>query len=164
MKKIKKFEGFFDFFKKKAGSFSVSLESLKDCLYELTDEDKILNTEDEEIHNMVFTDNDLILKNVEGQLTSNKYFEVKGDIALFKISYDPIEISDKKVGDIIDNCKYNIESFDCEVSYFLAIVYYNSAGGYNGKEWKSFNEMIKNVSDKRIRNITIKIKALGGIE
>jgi hypothetical protein len=56
-----------------------------------------------------------------------------------------------------------MEYIGCKVTYFLAIDY-SVGGGYSDKEWLDFNDMIKYVSIRRGRNITVKVLALGGIE
>jgi len=48
MKNIKTFEGFFDFFKKKKKLGPVKLSDIRDCLLDLTDDDRILNSIEDE--------------------------------------------------------------------------------------------------------------------
>lgn len=157
MKHVKTYEGFFDFFKKKHKPEPVSLEDIRECLYDITDESRILNacSDFDKINHIVdrffATDREIFgPKNLEDQhedfmddmlgLNDNPYgFHIKRNIISFKISYNNIEISDQEVGEILDNCKHSIESFDCKVDFFT----------------KEFNKR---------RNITIRIVALGGIK
>lgn len=180
MRNIKTFEGFFDFFKKKKKLYPVKLSDIRDCLLDLTDEDKILNSieAEDQLRGKVFVTSNIIfgkksssleddhedLMNDALGLNKNEYnFEIKKNVILFKISYHPYDISDEDVSQIISEFKDRMEYIGCKVTYFLAIDY-SVGGGYTDKEWLDFNDMIKDVSIRRGRNITVKVLALGGIE
>ena len=181
MVNLKTFEGFFDFLKKKRKLDPVKLSDIRDCLLDLTDEDRILNSieDEDQLRGKVFVTSYIIFNKKSSSLeddhedfmhhalglNKNEYnFEIKKNIILFKISYHPYNISDRDVSQIITEFKDRLEYLDCKVTYFLAIDYASAGGGYTEKEWTSFDDMIKDVNINRGRNIVVKVLALGGID
>lgn len=200
LRNIKTYEGFLDFFKTRKSALdkkkvydTVSLSQIRDCLYDITDEDRIKNSIDYDL-NIGFVKDDIcfgkkrgLSNNIDheefmddmlGAYDNEFNFEIWRNIILFRISYDPNQISDDDVSEILKNCKSNLESFDCEMSYFLGfdslskddytlsdISYLKK---YCGQEYENFDQMIKGIyktpHSKSKRNITIKIKVLGEIK
>ena len=102
------------------------------------------------------------------------------NIFFFHMQYSPVEvrgnligvefraISDDEVNSIMKECQETLEGFDCQMTFFIG------RGSNEGRTWdKEFSDINKMVEKtvKRmeygkdcIRNITVKIKALGGIE
>ena len=190
LRNIKTYEGFLDFFKtrksdidKKKVYDAVSLNQIRDCLYDITDEDRIKNSISDEDLTGNFVDNKLIFGADMYLYSTIKGFDVyirsnnrkATDIATFRFSYDPNGISDDEVGEILSRCKSNLESFDCKVTYFIGWKS-KSYSGENNKsktEWSDFERMLKRITvlpmslyyDKdKIRCISVKIESFGGIE
>ena len=209
LRNIKTYEGFLDFFKtrksdidKKKVYDAVSLNQIRDCLYDITDEDRIKNSINYDFERTArrkigFVKDDIcfgkkrgLSNNIDHEefmddmlgVYDNEFnFEIWRNIILFRISYDPNQISDDDVSEILKNCKSNLESFDCEVSYFLGfdslskddytlsdISYLKKYKKYCGQEYENFDQMVKGIYEtphsKSKRNITIKIKVLGEIK
>lgn len=180
MNKIKTYEGFFDFFKKKEKSGSISIDQIKDCLYEIMDESRIKSQLNGYRGFGIMADHDLVFKVKRGlslstdhddlmdELFPSRYppysysgeFSIKNGIVATTIKYDPSEISDKEVSDILEECSYRLNSHRCKVSYFIG--WGTSEGGSSEKEWTNFMSMIdktikRTIYPNRYRNVTIKI-------
>lgn len=104
------------------------------------------------------------------------------NIFFFHMQYSPVEvkgnligvefgaISDDEVNSIMKECQETLEGFDCQMTFFIG------RGMSEGRSWdtefsdinKMVNKTVKNVqygsNVNCIRNIIVKIKALGGIE
>ena len=177
MKNIKTYEGFFDFFKKKE-KIKVSFNDIMDCLYDLTDETRIKNQLNgvREIDGIFASDDVVFKKNlislddefdamVNDELFRNKNFKVRGNTIAFKFTYDPSEISDEEVNELLLDCKYKLEMYDCEISFFIG--WGDDEGGSSDKQWSDFMSMINRTikrswAPERPRNITVKIKSSNG--
>ena len=118
----------------------------------------------------------------------NHSLDIRGNVIAFKIQYSPVEvrrnypmnyyyngvefgaISDDEVNSIMKECQETLEGFDCQMTFFIG------RGMSEGRAWdtefsdinKMVNKTVKNVkygsNVNCIRNIIVKIKALGGIE
>jgi hypothetical protein len=114
--------------------------------------------------------------------------EISGNIAFFNLQYCPNSwndgryrragadwsgISDDEVNSIMKECQETLEGFDCQMTFFIG------RGGDEGRTWNTefsdINKMILKTIHRIeggrvpyardcVRNITVKIKALGGIE
>ena len=114
--------------------------------------------------------------------------EISGNIAYFKLQYCPNSwndgrymqqgsdwngISDDEVNSIMKECQETLEGFDCQMTFFIG------KGSDEGRTWDTefsdINKMILKTIHRIewgrvpyardcVRNITVKIKALGGIE
>jgi len=125
MSKIKTYEGFFDFFKKKDKS-TISISLIRDCLYDIIDEHRI-KSQLNGFTNFTYTFNNDIIFNIKrglslstdhddlmdeyfpSQYPYNSYsgeFSIKNGIVSTTIQYDPKIISDKEVNDIIEECSH----------------------------------------------------------
>ena len=121
--------------------------------------------------------NDMLRRNDTGGL------EISGNIAFFNLQYCPNSwndgrylragsdwngISDDEVNSIMEECQETLEGFDCQMTFFIG------KGSDEGRTWDTEFSDINKMIDKTIkrmdneyngvRNITVKIKALGGIE
>ena len=116
----------------------------------------------------------------------NHRLDIRGNVIAFKIQYSPVEvrrnypmnyyyngvefaaISDDEVNSIMKECQETLEGFDCQMTFFIG------RGGDEGTSWDKEFWSIKTMVDRTvkrmdygkdcIRNIIVKIKALGGIE
>jgi hypothetical protein len=113
--------------------------------------------------------------------------EISGNIAFFNLQYCPNSwndgrmqqgsdwngISDDEVNSIMKECQETLEGFDCQMTFFIG------KGSDEGRVWDTefsdINKMILKTIHRIeggrvpyvrdcVRNITVKIKALGGIE
>ena len=128
------------------------------------------------------------------RFTDNGFYFVSSDsgdsevpnILFFHMQYSPVEvrrnypmnyyyngvefaaISDDEVNSIMKECQETLEGFDCQMTFFIG------RGGDEGTSWDKEFWSIKTMVDRTvkrmdygkdcIRNIIVKIKALGGIE
>lgn len=130
-----------------------------------------------------FTDNGFYFVSSDSKNFSeeNRLSEVP-NIFFFHLQYSPINtssflrgdwsgISDDEVNSIMKECQETLEGFDCQMTFFIG------RGMSEGRAWdtefsdinKMVNKTVKNVqyvgsNVDCIRNIMVKIKALGGIE
>lgn len=110
----------------------------------------------------------------------NHRLDIRGNVIAFKIQYSPTAtdsylrnqtfsaISDDEVDSIMKECQETLEGFDCQMTFFIG------RGGDEGTSWDKEFWSIKTMVDRTvkrmdygkdcIRNIIVKIKALGGIE
>ena len=109
--------------------------------------------------------------------------EIRNNIAYFKMQYAQREwndgrmlrngqtwqgISDDEMASIMKECQETLEGFDCKMTFFIG------RGVSEGRSWDTefsdFSKMIEKTVNKMesgkecIRNITVKIEALGGFE
>jgi hypothetical protein len=188
MKTIKTYEGFFDFLKKKEKKV-VSFDEVMECLYDLTDETRIKNELNGERLGGIFTDERYVFKrkpsmglgddhdafmNDTLQILRDyrdRHFRLSSDHSSsnnaisFRIIYNPSEISDSEVNELLLDCKSKLEIYDCKISFFIG--WGRSEGSTSDKEWTDFMRMIdktimKNDYPERPRNITIKIESPSG--
>lgn len=175
MKNIKTYEGFFDFLNKKEKK-DVYIDDIRSCLDDLVDENRI----DSEIRyesfvnvrwKGIFADDKLVFKkgffsDVDDLSNDNYYREknllVRGNALSFNMAYDPREISDDEVNNLLLECKSKLEIYGCEISFFIG--WGIDEGGTSDKEWDDFKKMLdKTIGDKTWnRNITIKIQSPNG--
>lgn len=127
-----------------------------------------------------FTDNGFYFVTTDSKNFSeeNRSSEVP-NILFFHLQYSPIStssflrgdwsgISDDEVNSIMKECQETLEGFDCQMTFFIG------RGGDEGTAWDTefsdINKMINKTIKKMeyghdcVRNIIVKIKALGGIE
>ena len=157
MKTIKTYEGFFDFLKKKE-KIEVTLNDVLECLYDLTDESRIKNQLNGVRLDGIFADDNL--SNKPSYIEKN--FMVTGNVITFNFIYNPNEISDKEVNELLLDCKSKLEIYDCETSFFIG--WGRDEGSSSDKEWRDFKKMLdKTIGDNnRTRNITVKIESPNG--
>jgi hypothetical protein len=193
MKNIKTYEGFFDFFKKKNYD-PISIRQILDCLLPITDCDSIKSPLKGDRPDGIFADrSDVVGKQSDGggifiRRNDTGGLEIIGNIAFFNLQYCPNSwndgryrragadwsgISDDEVNSIMKECQETLEGFDCQMTFFIG------RGGDEGRTWNTefsdINKMILKTIHRIeggrvpyardcVRNITVKIKALGGIE
>jgi hypothetical protein len=184
MKMIKTYEGFFDFLNKKEKK-DVYLDDIRSCLDDIVDEARI----DSEVRyesfvdirgKGIFVDGELVFKKgffsaedkyvtgdgylVRGSAEDyrEKNLLVRGNALSFNMTYDPREISDDEVNNLLLECKSKLEIYDCEISFFIG--WGRDEGGKSDKEWSDFKKMLdKTIGDRTWnRNITIKIQSPNG--
>ena len=155
MKTIKTYEGFFDFLNKKEKK-EVTLDDIRECLYDLADESRIKNQLNGVKLDGIFADID-DLDNKPSYIEKN--FTVTGNVITFNFIYNPNEISDKEVNELLLDCKSKLEIYDCETSFFIG--WGRDEGSSSDKEWRDFKKMLnKTIGDNnRTRNITVKIES-----
>ena len=191
---LKTYEGFFDFFKKKNyDPISINhlldcllpLTDVEKIKSDLTD-----NTTDGIFPSYETTTGSKKYIYFPKRFTDNGFYFVSSDsgdsevpnIFFFHMQYSPVEvrgnligvefgaISDDEVNSIMKECQETLEGFDCQMTFFIG------RGMSEGRSWdtefsdinKMVNKTVKNVqygsNVNCIRNIIVKIKALGGIE
>jgi len=175
MKNIKTYEGFFDFLNKKEKK-DVYLDDIRSCLDDLVDENRI----DSEIRyesfvnvrgKGIFVDDELVFKkgffSDVDDLSNNNYYReknllVRGNALSFNMTYDPREISDDEVNNLLLECKSKLEIYDCDIKFFIG--WGSDEGSSSDKEWDDFKKMLdKTIGDRTWnRNITIKIESPNG--
>jgi hypothetical protein len=175
MKTIKTYEGFFDFLNNKEKK-DVYLDDIRSCLDDLVDENRI----DSEIRyesfvnvrsKGIFADGELVFKkgffsDVDDLSNDNYYREknllVRGNALSFNMTYDPRNISDDEVNNLLLDCKSKLEIFDCDIKFFIG--WGRDEGGTSDKEWSDFKKMLDKTIGNRNwnRNITIKIESPNG--
>jgi hypothetical protein len=146
-----------------------STDDILMCLYEIIDEDRIKNNISD-TSNMpqslqskfrfsslkgIFTENSDVLGRDYGRI---KGFSVSknGKALSFQIQYVTDQISDDEVREIISHCKGHLESIGCKMTMFIG--FGEDEGWSSTTEYSDFNKMIqRNVADKSLRNIVIKI-------
>ena len=156
MKNIKTYEGFFDFLKKKKNVEPVYLEDIKECLYDITeDEPRIKNSLDGNVDG-IFADYDDIFK--KRSLDDDLPSYMRDDMVAVRLTYNLNEISNEEVKRLLEICSSKLKTYDCLVTFYLS--YGIDEGRTDDKEYKSvdklFNEI--NIVDRR-PNITMKITA-----
>jgi hypothetical protein len=165
MKTIKTYEGFFDFLNKKEKK-EVTLDDIRECLYDLADESRIKNQLNGVRLDGIFASN--VLKKDLFSFTDDlvnkpsyieKNFMITGNVITFNFIYNPNEISDKEVNELLLDCKSKLEIYDCETSFFIG--WGRDEGSSSDKEWRDFKKMLdKTIGDNnRTRNITVKIES-----
>jgi hypothetical protein len=175
MKVIKTYEGFFDFLKKKE-KVKVTFDDVMECLYDLTDEHRIKNKLNGDSLDGIFNDEDDVFKNITSgvedvdgfindMLYRDKNFTVRKNAISFRMIYNPSEISDSEVNELLLDCKSKLEIYDCDIKFFIG--WGRDEGSTSHKEWSDFMRMIertisKTQSPMRPRNITIKIESSNG--
>jgi hypothetical protein len=196
MKVIKTYEGFFDFFKKKEKREPVQLDELIECLYDLTDEHRIKNELNGDRFDGIFADEDVVFKKrssmgledghdafMNDELYRDKNFKVRKNAIAFEMIYNPSEISDSEVNELLLDCRSKLEIYDCKISFFIgwgragfryqnpfykkALNSRHDEGYSSDKEWSDFMTMIdktvkRSPFPQRPRNITIKIESPSG--
>ena len=176
MKHLKRFnEGFFDFLKKKE-KVKVTFDDVMECLYDLTDEHRIKNKLNGDRLDGIFTDEDDVFKKITSGvedvdafmndvLFRDKNFTVRKNGISFRMIYNPSEISDSEVNELLLDCKSKLEIYDCDIKFFIG--WGRDEGSTSDKEWNDFMRMIEKTISKthspmRPRNITIKIESPNG--
>ena len=178
MKSIKTYEGFFDFFKKKEKKPPVQLDDLMECLYDLTDETRIKNRLNGDRLGGIFASEDVVFKKkhslsfeddydafMNDELYSDKHFKVRKNSIAFEMIYNPSEISDSEVNELLLDCKSKLEIYDCDIKFFIG--WGRDEGSSSDKEWSDFITMIDKTIKRtpfpqRPRNITVKIESPAG--
>jgi hypothetical protein len=176
MKYLKRFnEGFFDFLKKKE-KVKVTFDDVMECLYDLTDEHRIKNKLNGDLLDGLFTNEDDVFNKIisyhpynqvsmNDELFRDKKFIVRKNAIAFRMIYNPSEISDEEVNELLLDCKSKLEMYGCDIKFFIA--WGRSEGSSSDKEWNDFMRMIEKTISKthspmRPRNITIKIESPNG--
>jgi hypothetical protein len=192
MRNLKTYEGFFDFFKKK-NYYSITIEQILDCLLPITDCDSIKSTLKGDRPDGIFVDrSDVVGKQSDGggifiRRNDTDGLEIIGNIAFFRLQYCPKSwndgryrregsdwggISDDEVNSIMKECQETLDGY-CKMTFFIG------KGVDEGRTWntefsdinKMISKTIHRIEGGRVpyardcvRNIIVKIKALGGIE
>lgn len=83
----------------------------------------------------------------------------------FRLVYNPSEISDSEVNELLLDCKSKLEIYDCKISFFIG--WGRDEGSTDDREWTDFMRMIdktvkRSTFPERPRNITIKIESPSG--
>jgi hypothetical protein len=176
MKYLKRFnEGFFDFLKKKE-KVKVTFDDVMECLYDLTDEHRIKNklngdrldglfTNEDDVFNKIISYHPYNQVSMNDELFRDKKFIVRKNAIAFRMIYNPSEISDEEVNELLLDCKSKLEMYGCDIKFFIA--WGRSEGSSSDKEWNDFMRMIEKTISKthspmRPRNITIKIESPNG--
>jgi hypothetical protein len=178
MKMIKTYEGFFDFFKKKEKKPPVKLDEVMECLYDLTDEHRIKNDLNGDRFGGIFVDDRYVFKIkpslsleddwdafMNDELYRDKHFKVRKNAISFRIIYNPSEISDSEVNELLLDCRSKLEIYGCELSFFIG--WGRDEGSTDDREWTDFMRMIdktikRSTFPQRSRNVTIKITSPTG--
>jgi len=177
MKNIKTYEGFFDFLKKKkkVSNEPVYIDDIKECLLDLTEEPRIINSIDSRVGG-IFNDYDDVFKVRKNGSFDSDYEElarstnslyggelplpiyIKGNMIAVRITYNLNEINTEEVKRLLDICSSKLKTYNCVTTFYLA--FGRDEGRTDDKEYKSvdklFNEIIR---ADRSPNITIKITA-----
>jgi hypothetical protein len=182
MKNLKTYEGFFDFLKKKNYE-PVTIQQILDCLFDINEESRIKNDLKGNTIDGIFPSIETVTKREDFNLCQTeegKYYHGK-DILFFGMQYAPVEmrggfmnrynfddISDEEVDALMKECQSMLEGYDCQMTFFIG------RGVDEGTTWDTefsdINKMISKTIKKMeyghdcVRNIIVKIKALGGIE
>jgi len=179
MRYLKTYEGFLDFFKKKVKKEPVQFDDLMECLYDLTDESRIKNELNGDRFDGIFTDEKYVFK-VKPSMSlddddlvyifhysryRDKHFKVRKNAIAFEMIYNPSEISDVEVNEMLLDCKSKLEIYDCDIKFFIG--WGRSEGSASDKEWSDFMRMIdktvkRSTFPERPRNITVKIESPSG--
>lgn len=180
MKNLKTFEGFFDFLKKKNYS-KAKIQDILDCLLPLTDNESIKSDLNGNVTDGIFhTIRSQMFSAYDCGRTDNGKFYVDENIFFFHMQYSPIShnynyinnhwigISDDDVNNIMKECQDTLEGLDCKITFFIG------RGVDEGRSWDTEFSDINKMVDKTVkrmeygqncvRNITVKINCLGGIE
>ena len=178
MRYLRTYEGFLDFFKKKEKKEPVQFDDLMECLYDLTDESRIKNELNGDRFDGIFTDEKYVFKRkpsmgleddwdafMNDELYRDKHFKVRKNAIAFEMIYNPSEISDSEVSELLLDCRSKLEIYDCKISFFIG--WGRSEGSTSDKEWTDFMRMIdktvkRSTFPERPRNITIKIESPSG--
>jgi hypothetical protein len=177
MRYIKTYEGLFDFLRKKE-KVKVTFDDIMECLYDLTDETRIKNELNGDSFDGIFASQDVVFKKrpslsldddadafMNDELFRDMNFTIRRNSISFDFVYNPNEISDEEVNELLLNCKSKLVIYGCKISFFIG--WGQGEGGYNDKEWSDFISMIsktikKTYSPERRRNITVKIESPAG--
>ena len=177
MRYIKTYEGLFDFLRKKE-KVKVTFDDIMECLYDLTDESRIKNELNGDSFDGIFASQDVVFKKrpslsldddfdafMNDELFRDKNFTVRKNGISFRMIYNPSEISDSEVNELLLDCKSKLEIYGCDIKFFIA--WGRSEGSSSDKEWNDFMRMIEKTISKthspmRPRNITIKIESPNG--
>lgn len=178
MRYLKTYEGFFDFLKKKVKKEPVRFDEVMECLYDLTDETRIKNRLNGDRLGGIFASEDVVFKKkhslsfeddydafMNDELYSDKHFKVRKNSIAFEMIYNPSEISDSEVNELLLDCKSKLEIYDCDIKFFIG--WGRDEGSSSDKGWTDFMKMIdktimRSSYPKRDRNITIKITSPTG--
>jgi hypothetical protein len=178
MRYLRTYEGFLDFFKKKEKKEPVQFDDLMECLYDLTDESRIRNELNGDRFDGIFVDDRYVFKRkpsmgleddwdafMNDELYRDKHFKVRKNAISFRIIYNPSEISDSEVNELLLDCKSKLEIYDCDIKFFIG--WGRDEGSASDKEWSDFMRMIdktvkRSTFPERPRNITVKIESPSG--
>ena len=177
MKNIKTYEGFFDFLKKKkkVSNEPVYIDDIKECLLDLTEEPRIINSIDSRVCG-IFNDYDDVFKVRKNGSFDSDYEElarstnslyggelplpiyIKGNMMAVRISYDDDKISNEEVKRLLEICSSKLKTYNCVTTFYLA--FGHDEGHTYDKEYKSVDKLFHEIiRANRSPNITIKIIA-----
>jgi hypothetical protein len=166
MKNIKTYEGFFDFLKKKKNLEPVYLEDIKECLYDITeDEPRIKNSLDGNVDG-IFKSYDEIFGIKNGR--SIEYYgsmdHIKDNMIAVRLTYNLNEISNEEVKRLLEICSSKLRTYDCVATFYLS--YGRDEGRTDDKEYKSVDKLFNAINKyyswsvrQRNPNIAMKITA-----
>lgn len=189
MNKLKTYEGFFDFLKKKKWD-SISIEHLMDFLLPLTDYEFIRTDLTGNTKSGIYTDYKYIIgnksyytdkihirdgwfhiiktwdqfRNTPKDMTNILFFHLQYSNVLIddvlEAYFEPV--SDDKVDEIMKEIQYSMDGI-CKITFFIGFGV--DEGWSSDKEFSDIKTMIKkNKGLRPVRNIIVKIEAPGGIE
>ena len=160
MKNIKTYEGFFDFLKKKKNVEPIYLDDIKDCLYDITEDEPRIKNSLEEWVNGIFKSYDEIfgIKNGGSIEYHGSMNHIKDNMISVRLTYNLNEISNEEVKRLLEICSSKLKTYDCVTTFYLS--YGRDEGRTDDKEYKSVDKLFYEIiRADRSPNITIKITA-----
>lgn len=158
----KTYEGFLDFFKKKENK-ELDKDIIRECLYDIMDEDRIKS----DLRDNLFGENFGRRFYFMFRLPDTKQTEATNDLTFYddnkmivtKIQFNRDNISDEEVEIILNDCEHNLKFYNLKVSYYICKGV--DEGYCSDKKWTNVRRMLKNGLNKeeKNRNITIMIES-----
>ena len=118
MKHLKTFEGLFDIFKKKENVYQDDIWS---CFEDLIDEQRIkTNLRGDNCNNGIFASYEDVFKTdyFNNYILTGKELKYKNIIA-YQMVYNPSQISDDEVSNILEYCRKKLEIYGCKLTLFI---------------------------------------------
>lgn len=174
MKKIKTYEGFFDFLKKKKKNKEpVYLEDIKECLYDITEDTRFDNSLDGPIDGVFNTYQDVF--KIKNNLSFDSDYEelsndieglpnyIKDNMMLVRIRYnreeedardlgiDKVGVSDDDFKRLLKICESKLKTYNCKVSYYVCISNKLLVNGANchPEEFQSIDKLFYFLQNRR---------------
>jgi hypothetical protein len=176
MKRLKTYEGFFDFFKRKPKSTEpVYMDDIKECGYDLLHDDRVSAFAHGEIPGGIGPYLDEIL-GVKKRNDSTKFRNVRGNMMIIQFRYTLLSegkdsysglhnqqqkdkaISRNEMSEMLKDFVDKLQTLDCTASFFLAWGY--DEGRTDDKEYRSVDKAIDVIyKNDRPPLVTMKITA-----
>ena len=164
MKHLKTFEGLFDIFKKKENVYQDDIWS---CFEDLIDEQRIkTNLRGDNCNNGIFASYEDVFKTdyFNNYILTGKELKYKNIIA-YQMVYNPSQISDDEVSNILEYCRKKLEIYGCKLTLFIGQGF--DEGWSSSSEYSNLDGVIRAIKKHHSmganRNIIIKVKAPGDI-